>query len=169
MYKNLILTGMMGVGKSTIGSLLSKKLNMNFIDLDKSIEKEESLSIKNIFKEKGEKYFRALEEKIFLEKFKEPNSVIALGGGSFISLKIRNLVLKNCKSFWLDLDIRTLSSRLSNSIKRPLLSGNNIEENLYKIYKDRKDLYGLADFKIDCNNIDRTVIIKKITKLYASK
>ena len=169
MYKNLILTGMMGVGKSTIGSLLSKKLNMNFIDLDKSIEKKESLSIKNIFGNKGEKYFRSLEEKVFLEKFKEDNSVIALGGGSFINHKIRDLVLKKSISFWLDLDIKTLSGRLTNSTKRPLLDGNNLKENLYKIYKDRKDLYRLADFKIDCNNTDRTIIIKKIAELYASK
>ena len=75
MKKNLVLTGMMGVGKSTIGRSLSKKLNMRFVDLDRLIEKRESSTIKEIFKKKGEKYFRNLERKIALKKLKQENSI----------------------------------------------------------------------------------------------
>ena len=84
---------MMGVGKSTIGRSLSKKLNMRFIDLDRLIEKRESTTIKEIFKEKGEKYFRDLERKMALKKLKQENSIIALGGGAFIDSQIRKEVL----------------------------------------------------------------------------
>ena len=73
MKKNLILTGMMGVGKSTIGMSLSKMLNMKFIDIDKMIEKEESLTVASIFKKKGEKYFRIKEKEICLKKLKDKN------------------------------------------------------------------------------------------------
>ena len=83
--KNLIFLGMMGSGKSSIGHLVSKKLNLNFFDIDNLIENSEGLDISSIFKEKGEAYFRKLEEKITLKTLKSKNSVISLGGGSFIN------------------------------------------------------------------------------------
>jgi shikimate kinase len=81
--KNLIFLGMMGSGKSSIGYLVSKKLNLNFVDIDHLIEKNEGMTISNIFSEKGEINFRKLEEKITLKTLKLKNSVIALGGGWF--------------------------------------------------------------------------------------
>ena len=120
MKKNLVLTGMMGVGKSTIGRSLSKKLNMRFVDLDRLIEKRESSTIKEIFKKKGEKYFRNLERKIALKKLKQENSIIALGGGAFIDSHIRKEVLKNCISFWLDVKVEVVLSRSRSLKKRPL-------------------------------------------------
>ena len=91
--KNLVLIGMMGSGKSTIGYLLAKKLKFLFIDIDKNIEKNEETTISNIFKEKGEKYFRDIEEKITLDVLKKKsNCVISLGGGAFINKNIQELV-----------------------------------------------------------------------------
>ena len=115
MKKNLVLTGMMGVGKSTIGKLLSKNLKMQFIDIDSEIEKNELMPIKNVFKKKGEKYFREIEKKITLKKIKEKNSIIALGGGSFEDLEVREEILENCISFWLDLNLKETALRLKNS------------------------------------------------------
>jgi len=94
--KSLILTGMMGVGKSTIGRLLAKKLAVRFIDIDKIIEKQEKKSIKKIFEVFGETYFRKLEEKTTLKLIQNKESVIALGGGAFINSKIRREILRNC-------------------------------------------------------------------------
>ncbi len=168
MKKNLILTGMMGVGKSTIGMSLSKMLNMKFIDIDKMIEKEESLTVASIFKKKGEKYFRIKEKEICLKKLKDKNTVIALGGGAFIEPVIREVVLKTSISFWLDLNIKNLSKRFKTLKKRPLVDENNLEESLNNIYEKRKELYNLANFRIDCNEVDKSLIIKKIAKMYES-
>ena len=87
--KNLVLVGMMGSGKSTIGRLLSKKLHFKFYDIDKIIENNQKMKIKEIFKKKGETYFRNLEEEITINILKIDNSVISLGGGGFLNEKIR--------------------------------------------------------------------------------
>ena len=89
MRKNLTLTGMMGVGKSTIGKNLAKKLNYNFVDVDKIIEFKERMSINSIFKNKGEGYFRKIESEMTLFELKKDNSVISLGGGAFLNKTIR--------------------------------------------------------------------------------
>ena len=117
MGKNLTLTGMMGVGKSTIGKNLAKKLNYNFIDVDKIIEKKEGLSINLIFKNKSESYFRKIENEITLSELKKNNSVISLGGGAFLNNAIRKNAKKLSISFWLDVPIDELIKRLKKSKK----------------------------------------------------
>ena len=99
---------MMGVGKSTVGKMLAKKLKVNFFDIDKIIEKKEKSSIKEIFDSKGEDYFRKIEKKITLQELKKINSVIALGGGAFIDRTIRDEVRNSSISFWLDLNLKSL-------------------------------------------------------------
>ena len=169
MKKNLILTGMMGVGKSTIGKSLSKKLNMNFIDIDKLIEKNENSTIPKIFEENGEEYFRNLEKKISLLEVKKTESVISLGGGAFMNKEIRSIVLNTCCSFWLDLKIKTIEDRIKNTNKRPLLNKKNLRFSLNEIYNNRKDIYNLANHKIDCNKITLVDVVDKIINLYANK
>ena len=121
MNKNLILAGMMGVGKSTLGKALSLQLKMKFIDTDVEIEKSESETINRLFENKGEDYFRKVEKKICLDSIKTPNSIIALGGGAFINEEIRILALKECICFWLDLDLRILKDRLRVSKKKTFI------------------------------------------------
>jgi shikimate kinase len=89
MEKNLILTGMMGVGKTTIGKRLAKELSYAFIDMDKIIEKQEGESISSIFRNKGEDYFRKIEKKLTIIELKKNSSVISLGGGAFLNSTIR--------------------------------------------------------------------------------
>ena len=120
MSKNLVLTGMMGVGKSTIGKSLAKKLSFSFIDVDKIIEHEEDSSINFIFKNKSENYFRLLENKITLRELKKTDAVIALGGGAFLNNSVRKKVKELCISFWLDVNTNLLIKRLNKSKKRPL-------------------------------------------------
>ena len=100
--KNIVLIGMMGSGKSSIGKILSKKLNLTFIDIDQKIEETEDSKISEIFNKFGENYFRKIEEKISLKFLSSENSVISLGGGGFINSSIRKMCKKNCLSFWLD-------------------------------------------------------------------
>ena len=166
MKKNLALTGMMGVGKTTIGKALSKELSMQFSDIDRIIEKKLKMTIKEVFKKQGEYFFRDLEEKITLQEMNKQGVVISLGGGAFMNTKIRNITLQNSKSFWLDLDINLLEQRLINSKKRPLLNVKNIKSSLKNIYVQRKDTYALANYKIDCNKLNDDLIIKKIIQIY---
>ncbi len=166
MKKSLVLTGMMGVGKSTLGKVLSLKLNSKFIDVDKLIEKREKMSIQNIFKAKDEKYFREIEEKITLEVLDTFTAVIALGGGAFINRNIRDKVLKRSISFWLDSNINTLLKRMSNKKKRPLIDKESPKAELIKLYAKRKDAYKMADHKIDCSKYTKNEIIKQILKAY---
>ncbi len=169
MNKNLVLTGMMGVGKSTIGRLLAKKLKVRFIDVDKIIEKNEKETIKKIFQTKGEKYFRRIEEKITMKVLKEENQVISLGGGAFVNHKIRVEVLKRCASVWLKTDIHQLIKRYKKSDRRPLLNKKNLETDVKKIYQARKKIYSLANFKVNCDNMNKFKVVQKILKLYENK
>ena len=137
MKKNLVLTGMMGVGKSSVGEDLSRKLNTGFKDIDKIIETKLSLSITDIFEKKGEKFFREIEEKETLIHLKDENIVIALGGGAFMNEKIRENIKKFSVSFWLDLNNKQVFQRISANKKRPLLSNKSTEKDVEKIYEER--------------------------------
>ena len=159
--KNIVFLGMMGSGKSSIGNLVSKKLNIPFIDIDILIEDHAGMSITEIFENNGEDYFRSLEEKITLKSLKSKKSVIALGGGGFINNKIRKNILSNHFSFWLDWDESILLKRIKNSKKRPLafkLTDKKIKE----IIKERTKIYSKAQFKINCNKLTKSEIQKKI-------
>ena len=166
MIKNLTLTGMMGVGKSTIGKNLAKKLKYNFIDVDKLIESQEGLSINLIFKNKGENYFRKVESKITLSELKKDNCVISLGGGAFLNSTIRSNAKKSSIIFWLDVPVDELIKRLKKNNKRPLLNNKNIGETVRKIYLDRKKIYNEADYRIKCNSLRSEEIVDKILNLY---
>tara|TARA_B110000967_G_scaffold20424_1_gene19041 strand:- start:5468 stop:5977 length:510 start_codon:yes stop_codon:yes gene_type:complete len=165
--KNLALTGMMGVGKSTIGSTLSKRLLMQFADVDKIIENKLKMTVNEIFNVNGESFFRKQEEQITLQEAKKNNTVISLGGGAFVNTKIRKEILRNTKSFWLDLDLELIEKRLINSQKRPLLDGNNLTKTLEKIYNERKKTYSMADHKINCTGLSVKLITNQIIKIYA--
>ena len=164
--KNLTLTGMMGVGKSTIGKNLAKKLNYKFIDVDKLIETKEGSSINSIFENKSENYFRKLENEITLQVLKENNSVISLGGGAFLNKSIRLTTKRKSISFWLDVNTDELVRRLKRTKKRPLLYKKNINDTIKKLFLERKKTYNEADFRIKCSLLRSTEIIDKILRLY---
>ena len=164
MSKNLVLTGMMGVGKSTVAKILANKLAFNFIDIDSLIEKQEGSSINLIFKNKSENYFRMIENKISLRELKKENLVISLGGGAFMNNKIRKEVKNSSISFWLDVNINILAQRLKKTRKRPLLFNKNLNETINKIYMSRKKTYNQADFRI--NDLLKPMIAEKIFKIY---
>ncbi len=167
LYKNLVLVGMMGSGKSLIGKILSKKLDFDFIDTDSQIEEKENKTIPEIFKNNGEKYFRDIEEIISLKTLKLSNKVVALGGGGYINPVIRKCALQNCISFWLNWKNETLINRIKNSKKRPLaMKLNNLELN--KLIGKRSTTYNLSDYKINCDKLSKKEIVKKIIELYES-
>ena len=159
--KNIVFLGMMGSGKSSIGNLVSKKLNIPFIDIDILIEDHTGMSITEIFENYGEDYFRSLEEKITLKSLKSKKSIIALGGGGFINNNIRKNILSNHFSFWLDWDESILLKRIKNSKKRPLVF-KLTDKKIKEIIKERTKIYSKAQFKINCNKLTKSEIQKKI-------
>ena len=163
--KNLVFLGMMGSGKSSIGAMVSKKLNIPFIDIDNLIEEHAKMTVTEIFETNGEDYFRNLEEKITIKSLKHKNIVISLGGGGFVNDKIRNVILTNHFSFWLNWDDLVLIKRIKGSKKRPLAS-KSTEQEIKAIINKRKKIYSRADFKINCNKLTISEIVKKIIKTY---
>ena len=163
--KNLILIGMMGSGKSTIGSLISKKLNVKFIDIDSVLEDVTKMKIVEIFEKKGENFFRNLEEKITLKLLNSTNNVISLGGGGFINEKIRKEVLKNNFSFWLNCDTQTLLNRIKKNQKRPI-AFNLSDSELTELITKRTKIYSKAQFRINCHKLTKIEIVEKILKVY---
>ena len=162
--KNLVFLGMMGSGKTTIGKIVSKKLNKKFIDIDQQIESEENMTISDIFQNKGELFFRKIEEKISLQNLKKSNSVISLGGGAFINKKIQKEVLKNHISIWLKWDNYNLIKRIKNSQKRPIaIKLSNIDLN--KLINDRSKIYSKAKYQIKCDRIVKSELIERIIRL----
>ena len=166
MEKNLTLTGMMGVGKTTIGKRLARKLKYAFVDIDKIIENQEGESISSIFKNKGEDYFRKLEKQQTLKELKKDKSVISLGGGAFLNSSIRKCSKKHSISFWLDVPIETLLKRLKKSKNRPMLGKEKTDGSIKKIYYIRKKFYNKADYRIKCKTLNLKQVIEKILYFY---
>ena len=163
--KNLVLIGMMSSGKSTIGGLLAKKLNFKFFDIDKIIENETKMKITEIFKIKGENFFRNLEEKTTIKLLNFSDVVISLGGGGFINETIRKETNTKSKTFWLNWDLDTLISRIRKKNNRPVASALNNDE-LKNLIIERSKYYSKAKYKINCQELTRSEIIKKILNLY---
>ena len=159
---------MMGVGKSTLGKITAQRLGLKFIDTDTNIEKKCSMKISEIFKKKGEDFFRLQEEKEVLESVKKNKCVIALGGGAFMNKKVRETILKNSVSIWMDVSLKTLNKRIKWNKKRPLLKDENTEEKIKELYAERKNIYKLAKYKINCNSMTKTEIAEKIIFYYES-
>ena len=163
--KNLVLIGMMSSGKSTIGELLAKKLNFKFFDIDKIIENETKMKITEIFKIKGENFFRNLEEKTTIKLLNFSNVVISLGGGGFVNEIIRKETNTKSKTFWLDWNLDTLISRIRKKNNRPVALALNNNE-LKNLIIKRSKYYSKAKYKINCQNLTRSEIVKKILNLY---
>ena len=162
--KNIVLIGMMGAGKTTIGFKLAKKLNYNFFDIDTEIEKSENKKIIDIFQIKGENYFRKIEENISLVFLEKNKSVISIGGGAFLNENIRRKIKKNSYSFWLNWKIKTILDRISKNKNRPIaLNLNN--KDLADLYKKRVKFYKLSDFRVNCEKKNKNEIIKIILEI----
>lgn len=155
MKANIVLIGFMGSGKTTIGRILARSLDMKFIDIDRCISMKEKRTIPEIFEEHGEKYFRDLERSIIEEESKDNNIVISTGGGAIID----NVNIKNLKStsfvVYLDCDVNTIYERVKRSKTRPLLTNSeDMLQTIQDLYDKRQTLYKISsDFsiKIDSN------------------
>tara|TARA_B100000029_G_C17108984_1_gene790796 strand:+ start:38 stop:550 length:513 start_codon:yes stop_codon:yes gene_type:complete len=163
--KNLILVGMMASGKSTIGRLLAKKLNLKFFDTDFIIEKKTKMKISQIFEKKGEAKFRDLERKITLNLLNKKQCIISLGGGAYINKTIRKVANKKCNTIWLYWNSKTIIDRINGKKnKRPVAFGLSDNE-LRNLLINRSKFYSKAKYKINCENMKKTEIINKIIEI----
>ena len=155
---------MMGSGKSTVGRLLSEKLNKEFIDTDNKIEEFMDYTISEIFESMGEQRFRKMEESYFLQKSQQFGLIISTGGGIVISPKNRAVLTNSTYSIYLKALPKFLINRLKKRYKRPLLSGNQpILQKLEDIYKSRADFYEqCASHIIDIEPLSKIDKLNKI-------
>ena len=138
---NIFLIGMMGSGKSSIAKILSNKLNMQLCDTDNEIQLLSDMSILQIFNKYGEKKFRQMEKRYFIEMAKQNNIIFATGGGIILDQESRVVLVNKGLTFFLDTSIELLLNRIKNSLDRPLLSNANKSKVLCELYKDRMPYY----------------------------
>ena len=144
----IVLVGLMGAGKSTVGRRLAKRLDRVFIDSDEEIEKAADRSISEIFNSFGEASFRDGERRVIARLVGGEPKVIATGGGAFMDEQTRALILERCVAVWLDADISTLAERVARRNHRPLLQGKNAAEVLEKLAEARRPFYAQAHIHV---------------------
>ena len=163
---NILLTGFMGAGKTTVGKKLAKRLGYFFIDTDREIEKEQGCSITEIFKYGGEECFRDLETDILQKLQTKQNLVIATGGGMVLRNENRSLMQSLGTRVYLKVELQELMRRLKKDKKRPLLQKSKPEEHILEMLQQRKSIYEEADCIIDTTDLSPhqmvTEIIRKI-------
>ena len=162
--KNIVIVGMTGAGKTTIGKVLSKEISRNFFDIDQEIEKISNLKIKDFFRIYGEPEFRKLEKSILIKLINEKNKlVISPGAGIFCNEELREFLLKECICVFLNAKLSTLISRLKKNLSnRPKLNKGKLEDNLKQMYKERINLYNKSHFSINVSDKPIFEIVKNI-------
>ena len=162
--KSIVLTGLMGSGKSAIGKVLSEKIGVPLSDTDKIIEKEVGKTINEIFNDSGEKYFRQVEEKVIGRVLDKTAHIISTGGGSILSPKTRNAIKLKSFSIWVQCNVDIISKRIYDQEKRPLLKNKNILDTLVKKNKERIKFYRQADSHIVNENSNIQMTVEAIVK-----
>jgi shikimate kinase len=139
--KTICLTGMMGSGKTTVAKIFASDNHFKVIDIDSIIEQNEHCEISEIFKTKGEEYFRKIEQQTITDNFKPENSVISLGGGAFENERVREFLLKNSTVVYLKTSPAVIFERIKNDTTRPLLHGKMNTETIAEILNKREKNY----------------------------
>ncbi|MFN3618756.1 shikimate kinase [Sphingorhabdus sp.] len=164
----VVLVGMMGVGKTSIGKRLATRLGTAFVDADDEIEKAAGLSIAEIFDKFGEEYFRDGERRVIARLIDGEPKVIATGGGAFVNPVTRALILERATSIWLDADVHVLADRVSRRNHRPLLKGKDPVEVLTELGKIRNPLYAAANFHVRSDTSPHVRTVENILKALAA-
>ncbi len=146
--KTVVLVGMMGAGKTAVGTALSRKLGVGFSDSDTELEIAANMSIGEIFKRDGEVFFRKRETEVLARLLRKTPRILSIGGGAFLSPENRMAISKSALSLWLRADVDLLWSRVRLKNTRPLLQTDNPRETLQKLAEIRDKSYKLADLTV---------------------
>lgn len=160
--KTIVLIGMMGSGKTTIGKLLGEKLTLRSIDIDVIIEQNERRTVSEIFQNEGEKYFRNIERETIKKNFTNKNLIISLGGGAFEDQLTQELLLKNSTVIYLKTSPNVILERIKNNTNRPLLKNQMTVEKIQSIILQRQKNYELANITILTDNKNTDKIVEEI-------
>ena len=154
----LVLVGMMGAGKTTVGRRLASQLGRTFLDSDDEIEKAAQMTIPEIFEQRGEPEFRAGETRVIARVLKDRDIVLATGGGAFVSPETRAQVKAGAVSVWIKADFDLLFQRVSRRSNRPLLKTANPRATLQKLIDDRYPIYAEADVTVVSRDVPQDVV-----------
>ncbi len=164
----IVLIGLMGVGKTTIGRRLAKRLDLPFVDADHEIEAAAGMSVSEIFAKFGEAHFRDGERRVIARLVDNVLGVIATGGGAFMNEETRALILEKSNAVWLDSDIDTLAERVGRRNDRPLLANRDARAVLRELAAVRNPVYALAPIHVLSHPAPHDVTVEAIlTKLAA--
>jgi shikimate kinase len=158
----LVLVGMMGAGKTTVGRLLANRLGRRFIDSDEEVEKAAGMSIEDIFRLHGESDFRAGEVKVIARLLKENAIVLGTGGGAFINPDTRALVKASAISVWIKADFDLLFARVTRRSNRPLLKTQNPRETLRSLMEARYPVYAEADVTVISRDVPQDQVATEV-------
>ena len=161
---SLVLVGLMGVGKSTIGRRLAARLNLPFVDADEEIEKAAGMTIQEIFDRHGEPAFRDGERRVIARLIDGTPKVIATGGGAFVNDETRALILDKATAIWLDADIEILVGRVSRRDGRPLLKGKDPRDVLTELAAKRAPFYAQAPIRVRSTDSPHEATVEAIIK-----
>ncbi|MFZ1989774.1 MAG: shikimate kinase [Alphaproteobacteria bacterium] len=160
--RTIVLVGLMGAGKTTIGRKLAARLGMRFVDADEEIERAAGLSVKDIFAKYGEAEFRSGERRVIARLLQEPPLVLATGGGAFMDTETRTQILAHAISVWLKADLDLLERRVARRNTRPLLNTGNPREILARLMAERYPVYAEANVAVEARDQPQSAMVQAI-------
>ena len=160
--RSLVLIGMMGAGKSSIGRKLAQRLNLPFVDADTEIERAAGMSISEIFAKHGESYFRAGEARVIARLLDGGPQVLATGGGAFMHPQSREAIRAKGVSVWLRAEHDVLMKRIKRRNDRPMLKTDDPGETLRRLMLERDPVYSEADVTVHSRDVPHEMIIAEI-------
>jgi len=158
----LVLVGMMGAGKTTVGRRLAARLSRTFIDSDTEIEAAAGMAIPDFFKTHGEPEFRAGEARVIARLLKQPDIVLGTGGGAFVNPETRALIGEIGISVWLKADFDLLFARVSRRSNRPLLQTDNPRQTLQALMDARYPIYAEADITVNSRDVPHDAVVDDV-------
>src|SRR5271169_2872372 len=166
--RSVVLVGMMGAGKTSVGKRLAAKLGLPFVDADAEIEAGAQLTISEIFERFGETYFREGERKVIARLLTSGPMVLATGGGAFMNATTRENIARHGVSIWLNPDFDILLARVRKKSNRPLLKTADPVETLRRLLEERSPIYALADFTIESLDGSHDSVVDAILRRLAA-
>jgi shikimate kinase len=166
--RSIVLVGLMGAGKSTIGRRLAQKLGLAFIDADAEIEQAAGRSVEDIFRDHGEASFREGERRVIARLLESGPQVLATGGGAFMNEETRNNISRRGIAVWLKADIALLMKRVRRRDNRPLLKAENPEEVMQTLIEQRYPVYSQADIIVESRDVPHSSIVSDVIRALAA-